>query len=239
MPDIDQTRSLLGFTVQIVAAHVKNNQIAAAQLPALIRQVHAALSRAGTEPAAPPAPEKIAAPAAPKKTVFPDYIICLEDGRRMKTLKRHLRSTYDMSPEQYRDKWDLPPDYPMVAPSYAARRSKLARELGLGRRAAEADVEIDDVDRQEPLPQMPARTWQIVSAPAPTPVAAAPAPAVTAAAPEPRRTEPTLDSVFSKFPKGRAGPEDIEPAPEDTPATAQQRSARKPFSKQLARTMRR
>jgi hypothetical protein len=175
----------------------------------------------------------------PKKSVFPDYIICLEDGRRMKTLKRHLRSTYDMSPEQYRDKWDLPPDYPMVAPSYAARRSKLARELGLGRRAAEADVEIDDVDRQEPLPQMPARTWQIVSAPAPTPVAAAPAPAVTAAAPEPRRTEPTLDSVFSKFPKGRAGPEDIEPAPEDTPATAQQRSARKPFSKQLARTMRR
>jgi predicted transcriptional regulator len=229
MPDIDHTRSLLDFTVQIVAAHVKNNQITAAQLPALIRQVHTALSRAGTEPKAQPAPEKIVAPAVPKKTVFPDYIICLEDGRRMKTLKRHLRSTYDMSPEQYRDKWDLPPDYPMVAPNYAARRSKLARELGLGRRATEVDVETEDAERQEPLPQMPARTWQVVSAPAPV---------VSAAAPEPRRPEPTLDSVFSKFPKAQAEPEDIEPAPEELPAKAERRTARKPFSKQLARTMR-
>ncbi len=236
MPDIDHSRTLLDLTVQIVAAHVRNNQIAAAQLPALIQQVHAALAQAAT-PAAPPAvraaAEKPAPPVAPKKSVFPDYIVCLEDGRRMKTLKRHLRSTYDMSPEQYREKWDLPPDYPMVAPNYAARRSKLAKQLGLGRRP----VEVEEPEELEPLPQLPARNWQVVSAPTPAPAAAkadiAPPP------PEPRRPDPTLDSVFAKFPKGQGELVELEPVAAEPEATSgQRRSTRKPFSKQLARTMR-
>lgn len=228
MPDIDQTRTILNLTVQIVAAHVRNNQVPIHQLPGLIRQVHEALAHAEV-PAAPPVEVEKAAPAvAPRRSVFPDYIVCLEDGRRMKTLKRHLRSTYDMSPEQYREKWDLPADYPMVAPSYAARRSKLAKQLGLGRRNADADIE--DIEKLEPLEQMPARNWQVVSAP--PPVAAAPAPE--------RRPEPTLDSVFGRFPKAQAEAEELEAAPAGGEAASQgqRRHARKPFSKQLARTMR-
>jgi predicted transcriptional regulator len=227
MPDIDQTKTLLGLTVQIVSAHVSNNQVPTARLPTLIQQVYAALSHTVIEVPHQIEPEKTAPAVAPKKSVFPDYIICLEDGRRMKTLKRHLRSTYDMSPEQYREKWDLPPDYPMVAPSYAARRSKLAKQLGLGRRAAAAE---EIVEKQEPLEQMPARPWQIVSAPEP----AAPPPA-----PE-RKPEPTLDSVFGRFPKA-AGEIDETEAPAEAAegaAPGQRRAARKPFSKQLARTMR-
>jgi predicted transcriptional regulator len=228
MPELDHTRTILNLTVQIVAAHVRNNQVPIHQLPGLIRQVHEALAHAGAAAPEPAQPEKPAPAVAPRRSVFPDYIVCLEDGRRMKTLKRHLRSTYDMSPEQYREKWDLPTDYPMVAPSYAARRSKLAKQLGLGRRTADADVE--DTEKLEPLEQMPARPWQIVSAPSP----AAPLPA-----PE-RRPEPTLDSVFGKFPRTQAEREENEapPSVSEAESPAQRRSARKPFSKQLARTMR-
>jgi predicted transcriptional regulator len=228
MPDNDQTRTILNLTVQIVAAHVRNNQVPIHQLSGLIRQVHEALALAGT-PAAPPVePEKPAPSVAPRRSVYPDYIICLEDGRRMKTLKRHLRATYDMSPEQYREKWNLPPDSPMVAPNYAAKRSKLAKQLGLGRRTVEADIE--DIEKLEPLEQMPARPWQVVSAPPPV----APPPALE------RRPEPTLDSVFRGFPKAQAEPEETEAAPAggEAASPAQRRSARKPFSKQLARTMR-
>jgi len=227
MPDIDQTKTLLDLTVQIVSAHVSNNQIPAARLPSLIQQVYAALSHTAVEAPRQIEPEKTAPAAATKRTIFPDYIVCLEDGRRMKTLKRHLRSTYDMSPEQYREKWDLPADYPMVAPSYAARRSKLAKQLGLGRRAPAAE---EIVEKQEPLEQMPARPWQIVSAPEP----AAPPPT-----PE-RKPEPTLDSVFGKFPKAASENDEAEAPAETAEATApgQRRAPRKPFSKQLARTMR-
>jgi predicted transcriptional regulator len=196
MPDIDQTKTLLGLTVQIVSAHVSNNQIPAARLPSLIQQVYAALSHTAVETPQQIEPEKTVPAVAAKKSIFPDYIVCLEDGRRMKTLKRHLRSNYDMSPEQYREKWDLPADYPMVAPSYAARRSKLAKQLGLGRRAAAAEAK-EIVEKQEPLEQMPARPWQIVSAPEP----AAPPPT-----PE-RRPEPTARRA-SRFPnslRGRCG----------------------------------
>jgi predicted transcriptional regulator len=224
MPDFDQTKTLLGLTVQIVSAHVSNNQIPAARLPTLIQQVYAALSHTIVETPRHIEPEKSVPAVAPKKSVFPDYIICLEDGRRMKTLKRHLRSTYDMSPEQYREKWDLPADYPMVAPSYAARRSNLAKQLGLGRRAAAAE---NSVETQEPLEQMPARPWQIVSAPEP----AAPPPTAE------RKPEPTLNSVFGNFPKA-VGENDENEAQVEAVEPGQRRAARKPFSKQLARTMR-
>ena len=221
MQDIDQAKTLLGLTVQIVSAHVRNNQVAVADLPALIRQVHTALANANggaPAPAAAPVQERAATPPVPKRTIFPDYIICLEDGRRMKTLKRHLRSNYDMSPEQYREKWGLPADYPMVAPNYAEQRSKLAKQLGLGRRAAE-------VEEPEELPLLdpnPPRLWQIVSAPEPA-----------APAPEARRPEPTVDNVFGGFPNG--GDKQVAESAEEG---APRRPARKPFSKQLARPMR-
>ena len=124
-------QALLALTAQIVSAHVSNNSVAADNLPGLIRQVHQALS--GTGQAA-PEPEKLQ-PAVPvKRSVFPDYIVCLEDGKKLKMLKRHLQSAYSMTPEQYRERWGLPPEYPMVAPNYAERRSALARQIGLGRK---------------------------------------------------------------------------------------------------------
>jgi predicted transcriptional regulator len=121
----------LALTAEIVAAYVRNHSVAIGELPQLIAQVHGALANvtAGTgapaEPAAKPA-------VAVKKSITSDYLICLEDGKKFKSLRRHLRSQYNMSPEQYREKWGLPPDYPMVAPNYAAARSKLARQMGLG-----------------------------------------------------------------------------------------------------------
>jgi predicted transcriptional regulator len=228
MSDIDQTKTLIGLTVQIVSAHVKYNQVPVSQLPGLIRQVYAALENAGTPALEPVVTEKAAPAVVPKKSVFPDFIICLEDGRRMKTLKRHLRSTYDLSPEQYREKWDLPPDYPMVAPNYAARRSTLAKQLGLGRRIAATIPE--PIEKQEKLEQMPARPWQVMSAPEPAP----------APPPPERRPEPTLDSVFGRFPKAEADAPETGPSDSgDDTNGGQRRSVRKPFSKQLARTMRR
>lgn len=122
---------LLDLTAQIVSAHVSNNSFASEGLPALIRDVYAALESAGQ---AAPEQEKLQ-PAVPiKRSVFPDYIVCLEDGKKLKMLKRHLQSAYGMTPEQYRERWGLPTDYPMVAPNYAERRSTLAREIGLGRK---------------------------------------------------------------------------------------------------------
>ena len=124
-------QAILTLTAQIVAAHVSNNSVPAEALPSLIRQVHEALSGAG-QPVA--EPEKLQ-PAVPvKRSVFPDYIVCLEDGKKLKMLKRHLQSAYAMTPDQYRERWGLPADYPMVAPNYAERRSALARQIGLGRK---------------------------------------------------------------------------------------------------------
>ncbi|MGE4371949.1 MAG: MucR family transcriptional regulator [Xanthobacter sp.] len=125
-----QASSHIDFTADIVAAYVSNNSVAANDLPALIESVHRALGQLGT-PAAPPTEEL--KPAVPiKKSVTPDYIICLEDGKKFKSLKRHLRTSYGMTPEDYREKWGLPKDYPMVAPAYAAARSELAKNMGLG-----------------------------------------------------------------------------------------------------------
>jgi predicted transcriptional regulator len=127
------SNELLSLTTEIVAAHVSNNTVAVTDLPQLIEQVYRTLANVGVEPA--PAVER-PQPAVPiKKSVMPDYIICLEDGKKLKMLKRHLKTAYDMTPEEYRERWALPPDYPMVAPNYAKQRSKLAKQIGLGTRA--------------------------------------------------------------------------------------------------------
>jgi len=126
----DETRRL---TVQIVSAHVAHNNVAQADLPALIAQIYGTLSGLGkaAEPQAPSRPE----PAVSiRKSVTPEYLVCLEDGKKLKMLKRHLSSAYDMTPDQYRERWGLPADYPMVAPAYAQQRSTLAKAIGLGTR---------------------------------------------------------------------------------------------------------
>jgi predicted transcriptional regulator len=127
------TRELLEHTTEIVAAHVSNNPVAVNDLPELIRQVYTTLSQVDATVA--PQAEKPQPAISIKKSITPDYLICLEDGKQLKMLKRHLKTAYDMSPETYREKWGLPHDYPMVAPNYAAQRSSLAKKIGLGTRA--------------------------------------------------------------------------------------------------------
>ena len=123
--------NFIELTAQIVSAYVSNNTVPASDIPALINQVHAALSRVPNK--ATDAPLEPLKPAISlKKSVTPEYIVCLEDGKKFKSLKRHLRTQYNMTPEQYREKWGLPADYPMVAPNYAAARSELAKQMGLG-----------------------------------------------------------------------------------------------------------
>lgn len=122
----------LRMTADIVASFVRNNKVSPEELVALIRTVHAALSGLGVGDGG--LAQERPKPAAPiNKSVQSDYIICLEDGKKLKMLKRYLRSTYNMSPDEYRKRWGLPPDYPMVAPSYAARRSEFAKKIGLGK----------------------------------------------------------------------------------------------------------
>jgi len=129
MAEHPANNNVLGLTAQIVSAHVSNNPVPADALPALIQQVYKSLSEVGSTPAEPDRPQ----PAVPiKKSVFAEYIVCLEDGKKLKMLKRHLKSSYNMTPEQYRERWGLPPDYPMVAPKYAQHRSSLAKSIGLG-----------------------------------------------------------------------------------------------------------
>jgi len=119
------------LTAEIVSAYVSNNTVAAGDIPGLIAQVHSALTRVSS--AASEKPNEPLKPAVPvKKSITPEHIVCLEDGKKFKSLKRHLRTQYNMTPEQYRDKWGLNPDYPMVAPNYAAARSQLAKQMGLG-----------------------------------------------------------------------------------------------------------
>ncbi|SHL62891.1 MucR family transcriptional regulator [Roseibium suaedae] len=131
MTDSPVDANLIDLTADIVSAYVSNNTVASSDLPNLINEVYGALQRtSGTVVEPEPEPLKPAVPV--KKSVMPDYIICLEDGKKFKSLKRHLRTHYDMTPEEYREKWDLGPDYPMVAPNYAAARSELAKKMGLG-----------------------------------------------------------------------------------------------------------
>lgn len=120
---------VLGLTAQIVAAHLSHNSVPADGVSSLIQQVYKTLIGIGAESTVPERPDPA---VSPKKSVFADYIICLEDGKKLKMLKRHLKTAYNMTPEQYRERWGLSTDYPMVAPSYAKRRSSLAKEIGLG-----------------------------------------------------------------------------------------------------------
>ncbi len=137
MADTPASPDVLGLTAQIVASHVANNTIDADSLPALIHGVYASLAGLGAAPAqAAPEPRQPAVPV--KKSVFPDHIVCLEDGKKLKMLKRHLMTAFGLSPEQYRERWGLPPDYPMVAPNYASHRSSLAKKIGLGTKPREA-----------------------------------------------------------------------------------------------------
>jgi len=129
---------LLKMTTDIVAAYLAKNTVAVNQVPELIRTVHASLGSL-SRPVAPATPSQPEAgkPFVPvKKSITPEYLICLEDGKKLKMLKRHLRTVYNMTPEQYRAKWNLPADYPMVAPKYAAQRSDFAKKIGLGKDAA-------------------------------------------------------------------------------------------------------
>ena len=122
---------MLRMTTDVVSAYVGNNATTASQIPDLIKTVHGSLNALGEARAAEAAPK----PAVPvRRSVTPEYLVCLEDGKKLKMLKRHLRTTYDMSPEDYRQKWGLPADYPMVAPNYAKQRSEFAKKIGLGRR---------------------------------------------------------------------------------------------------------
>jgi predicted transcriptional regulator len=124
--------SFIELTAKIVSAYVSNNSVASSDVPSLISQVHSALLRVANSGPAPVSAEAFK-PAVPvKRSITAEYIVCLEDGKRFKSLKRHLRTQYGMTPDQYRAKWNLPPEYPMVAPNYAAARSQLAKQMGLG-----------------------------------------------------------------------------------------------------------
>ena len=132
MSEAFTNEDLLAVTTEIVSSHVSRNETTATELPKLIRDVYRALASVNnTEPEA-----EHLHPAVPiKKSVFPDYIVCLEDGKKLKMLKRHLKTAYNMTLEEYRVRWNLPADYPMVAPNYAKRRSGLAKKIGLGVRS--------------------------------------------------------------------------------------------------------
>lgn len=267
MAPLDHT--LIPATAQVVAGYLQKNTVPADGLPVLIRLVHQALAQAAGSPlaglaaphamdAAQPAPLAAAdtaqpdAPrATPKRTIYPDYIICLEDGRKLKTLKRHLRSAFALSPEQYREKWGLPADYPMVAPNYAEKRSALARDLGLGKRgraaaAAKPEVRLELSDEE-------ARIEAAVQAArgdgAADHVLGA-APATEDSAPG---HAPSLAKVFARFPQPGQQPVadndeapvaadvfgDARPEEEPDPAPGEGgRRKRVPFARQFARAMR-
>jgi predicted transcriptional regulator len=143
--ELQNTPNTIELAAEIVSAFVSNNSVPMIDLPALISSVHAALTNVASGTTEPPQEEL--RPAVPiRKSVQPDYIVSLEDGKRFKSLKRHLRTVYNLTPDQYRAKWGLPRDYPMVAPNYAAARSQLARQMGLGARRRK---------RPEPEPAQP------------------------------------------------------------------------------------
>ena len=131
MSDTPANGNYIELTAKIVSAYVSNNTVAAAEIPGLISQVHTALARVSGK-SGDAAVEPLKPAVSVKKSITPEHIVCLEDGKKFKSLKRHLRTQYNMTPEQYREKWALGADYPMVAPNYAAARSQLAKQMGLG-----------------------------------------------------------------------------------------------------------
>ena len=131
MSDNASSTTYIQLTAEIVSAYVSNNSVPSSDLSALINQVHSALTRVSSGQVD-TSSEPLKPAVSVKKSITPDHIVCLEDGKKFKSLKRHLRTQYSMTPEQYREKWALPPDYPMVAPNYAAARSQLAKQMGLG-----------------------------------------------------------------------------------------------------------
>ncbi len=143
--------SILALTARIVSAYTRRNAVPDGELPALIDRVFQSLAGVTIGPAA--APETPSLPAVPvKRSVFADHIVCLEDGRKLKMLKRHLMRSYGLTPHAYRERWGLPPDYPMVAPDYAERRSALAKSIGLGRKPRDAAAVEALADEQQVTP---------------------------------------------------------------------------------------
>ncbi|MER9757480.1 MucR family transcriptional regulator [Mesorhizobium sp. M0166] len=140
-PDRNNHDDLVSITADIVSAYVSNNPLPVGELSKLIGDTYVALQVIGTPVA--PAAAKLEPAVSIKKSVTPDFIICLEDGKKFKSLKRHIGTHYNLSPDQYRQKWNLPSDYPMVAPNYAATRSALAKSIGLGRKAAPTPVAVE------------------------------------------------------------------------------------------------
>lgn len=133
MAETTKNHDILALTTDIVSAHLSNNTVPAAEIPALIERIYKTLSGVGGDAAPSSVSAERPQPAVPiRKSVMPDYIVCLEDGKKLKMLKRHLKTAYKMTPEQYRERWGLPTDYPMVAPNYAKTRSRLAKDIGLG-----------------------------------------------------------------------------------------------------------
>jgi predicted transcriptional regulator len=133
MSETSNGANFIELAADIVSAYVSNNSIPVSELPALIGDVHAAILRVSNGGQATPVSSESQRPAVPaKRSITNDFIVCLEDGKKFKSLKRHLRTQYNMSPEEYREKWSLPADYPMVAPAYAKARSQLAKNMGLG-----------------------------------------------------------------------------------------------------------
>lgn len=187
----EQDADLITLTADIVGAHVAHNNVSTADLAGLIQSVHAALKGLGQAPE--PVVEKQEPAVSIRASVKPDHIVCLEDGKKLKMLKRYLRTNYDMSPDEYRRKWNLPSDYPMVAPNYAEKRRSLAHSIGLGRKNAEAAPE------QEPAP-VPAPEPEEAAQPAPArrtrkpKVEAAPA-AAEASTPKKRGRKPKAEAA--------------------------------------------
>jgi len=147
---------LLELTASIVAAYVSHNNVPAGDVASLIASTHSALAKLGSAPAAAPA-EPLVPAVSIRKSITPDFLICLEDGQKFKSLKRHIGNKYGLTPQEYRKKWGLPADYPMVAPNYAEARSELAKSIGLGRRPAAAPV-------PAPEPVKPTRAKRVTKA---------------------------------------------------------------------------
>jgi predicted transcriptional regulator len=153
MSDTQPDLNVVEMAAEIVSAYVRNNSVPVSELPSLLQSVHDSLGNIlhGSKPEAVKEPPQPKVPV--KKSVTNDYIVCLEDGKRFKSLKRHLHSEHGLSPQEYRDKWSLPKEYPMVAPAYADARSNLAKTMGLGRKAAMPALEMPEPEAAEPAPE--------------------------------------------------------------------------------------